>query len=606
MSSTSPTAVLSLNNGKRPMISAGAMSPELLHRFEHHARGYLQNKEGLEAKGYVDHIVYSFEDPLFSDWYQSQQDLLSILSFTDFMAKVRARWLPKRWQQDLARKVRSTKQNKTAFSDFIDSLRRDNLLLKGSQFHLSPSQLRTQIELNISPKLAASFDRWKDNHESSEDESEKENDAPIDPVASAAANLLKSASSALKAEAKLQSFVDTLTKLDQKLVEDRNAQKRDAEDAARSLKRSGSSVGLSDVSRRAPYTRNGSTSNTRTQTPSSSSSSSRPPKLTDRERKYLEMYNGCKKCRGFYLPDNHSCNFPTGDGYVERSMVTVNDARKRIKLPALPVPREEMGMSINSISGSFPPQPSTVPPPLPVASVLGMSSYPITSVYPPNDNSVLAAGDSDLSCDSNDSVRTHIPFILPHLLWECAVDSHDPSSLSRVPVSALIDHGSPPVLIDQTLVNRLHLPTRLLPCPFPVSGAFFSNGDGSLHVSLTHWVKLKLHDRNNWYSAHTVRAIVAPNLCHEIILGLPFLSHNRIIVNAHERTAIDSNCMFDLLHPTAPVICKPVMKLCDLFAKVKGYCKLLLDELKNICTIRRPLIDARCEHVNGIDIVAAI
>jgi hypothetical protein len=123
MSSTSPTAVLSLNNGKRPMISAGAMSPELLHRFEHHARGYLQNKEGLEAKGYVDHIVYSFEDPLFSDWYQSQQDLLSILSFTDFMAKVHARWLPKRWQQDLARKVRSTKQNKTAFSDFIDSLR---------------------------------------------------------------------------------------------------------------------------------------------------------------------------------------------------------------------------------------------------------------------------------------------------------------------------------------------------------------------------------------------------------------------------------------------------------------------------------------------------
>jgi hypothetical protein len=262
MSSTSPTAVLSLNNGKWLMISAGAMSPELLHCFEHHARGYLQNKEGLEAKGYIDHIVYSFEDPLFSDWYQSQQDLLSILSFTDFMAKVRARWLPKRWQQDLACKVRSTKQNKTAFSDFIDSLRRDNLLLKGSQFHLSPSQLHTQIESNISPELAASFDRWKDNHKSSEDESEKENDAPIDPVASAADNLLKSASSALKAEAKLQSFVDTLTKLDQKLVEDRNAQKCDAEDATRSLKRSGSSVGLSDASRRAPYTRNGSTSNT--------------------------------------------------------------------------------------------------------------------------------------------------------------------------------------------------------------------------------------------------------------------------------------------------------------------------------------------------------
>jgi hypothetical protein len=92
---TSPITVFSLNNGKRLMISAGAMSPELLYCFEHHACGYLQNKEGLKAKSYVDHIVYSFEDPLFLDWYQLQQKLLSMLSFTEFMSKVHACWLPK-------------------------------------------------------------------------------------------------------------------------------------------------------------------------------------------------------------------------------------------------------------------------------------------------------------------------------------------------------------------------------------------------------------------------------------------------------------------------------------------------------------------------------
>jgi hypothetical protein len=97
-----PNAVLSLNNGKRPMISTGTMTPELLHQFEHHTHGYLQNKDGLEPKKFVDHIVYSFEDPLFSNWYQSQQDLLSTLSFTDFMTKVHTRWLPKHWQQELA------------------------------------------------------------------------------------------------------------------------------------------------------------------------------------------------------------------------------------------------------------------------------------------------------------------------------------------------------------------------------------------------------------------------------------------------------------------------------------------------------------------------
>jgi hypothetical protein len=169
------------------MISTGMMTPELLHCFEHHTCRYLGNKDGLNAANYVDHIVYSFKDPLFSNWYQSQQELLSVLSFADFMVKVHLCWLPKCWQQDLACKVWSTKQGKAAFCDFIDSLCQDNLLLKGSQFHLSPSQLHTQIESNISPELAATFNQWKDNHESSNDDSEKENDAPADINTAAAA-----------------------------------------------------------------------------------------------------------------------------------------------------------------------------------------------------------------------------------------------------------------------------------------------------------------------------------------------------------------------------------------------------------------------------------
>jgi hypothetical protein len=90
MSSTISTAVLSLNNGKHPMISMGTMTPELLHRFEHHTHGYLHNKEGLEAKGFVDHIIYSFKDLSFLDWYQSQQETLLTLSFTEFMVKIRS------------------------------------------------------------------------------------------------------------------------------------------------------------------------------------------------------------------------------------------------------------------------------------------------------------------------------------------------------------------------------------------------------------------------------------------------------------------------------------------------------------------------------------
>jgi hypothetical protein len=194
---------------------------------------------------------------------------------------------------------------------------------------------------------------------------------------------LKTTADALKAKTRLQSFVNTLTKLDQKLSEDQNTRKHDAEDAARSLKRSGSSVGLSESSRCAPYSRGERTTTSHAQ--SSSSSTSRPPKLTDCERKYLEMYNGCKKCRNFYMPEGHSCEFPGSDGYVERTMAMVNEARKWIKLPNLPVPRDEVAMPVGAVSNmpssnnsymSAPAQPSTAAPPLPIAAVLGMSSYP--------------------------------------------------------------------------------------------------------------------------------------------------------------------------------------------------------------------------------------
>ena len=194
------------------------------------------------------------------------------------MLKVHVQWLLKRWQQDLTCKVWSTKQNGTPFADFVDGLRCDNLLLKGSTFHLSPAQLRTQIESNISSDLAAAFDHWKDNHGSSSDESEKENE-PLDndeaPVA------LKSVMDALKAEGRLQSFIDMLSRLNQKLIDDRNNRHCETEEAVRSLKCSSLAVRLSESARCAPNVCNNTSSCM--PAPSMSSLTSHSPNLMDHE-----------------------------------------------------------------------------------------------------------------------------------------------------------------------------------------------------------------------------------------------------------------------------------------------------------------------------------
>ncbi|KAF8226275.1 hypothetical protein L208DRAFT_1302571, partial [Tricholoma matsutake] len=160
-----------------------------------------------------------------------------------------------------------------------------------------------------------------------------------------------------------------------------------------------------------------------------------------------------------------------------------------------------------------------------------MSTYPVASIYPPNESLILSGGDSDLSHDSNNLVSLHVPFLSPYLVWKCAVDSHNVSVPSHLHVSALIDHGSPAVLIESALVSRQCLTVCPLPYAIPVSGTFFDNKSDSSTIVLTHWVKLKLHNRSNYYSARTVHTLIAPQLCHSIILGLPFLSHNNILVD---------------------------------------------------------------------------
>ncbi|KAF8240300.1 hypothetical protein L208DRAFT_1113073, partial [Tricholoma matsutake] len=107
-------------------------------------------------------IAYAFEDPLFSDWFQTSQTYYEGLSFSEFMAKVRSHWLAAGWEKDLAHKVHNSKQGLISFCDFAMSICCDNLLLKNTRYHLSPAQLCTQIELNLSHKLLSAYDHYKE------------------------------------------------------------------------------------------------------------------------------------------------------------------------------------------------------------------------------------------------------------------------------------------------------------------------------------------------------------------------------------------------------------------------------------------------------------
>jgi hypothetical protein len=92
-----------------------------------------------------------------------------------------------------------------------------------------------------------------------------------------------------------------------------------------------------------------------------------------------------------------------------------------------------------------------------------------------------------------------------------------------------------------------------------------------------------------------------------MILGLPFLAHNNIVVDASARTAINKNTNFDLLHPVPPSPPKPPkQKLKDFFKELQQDRKLTVAELNMVCNDRLRHTQFKFKLVNPVNTVAAI
>jgi hypothetical protein len=380
------------------------------------------------------------------------------------MTKVRACWLAAGWEKDLAHKVHNTKQGSTPFCDFSASVRRDNLLLKNTKYHLSPAQLRTQIQSNLSHEVQSTYNHFK-NKNDSDNESGDENASPgTTTPGTAAAGTINAAAvaeaAAHKAEHQLENFVHVLIKLDDEVHEESASCQKEAEDAFHKLKCSGSNAGLSDSSQCAhsacaqqqSYSGSSTTISKANTMSANATTRGRPPKLTECEHRYLVAHSGCKKCRNFYVTSGHACKFPGQDGYMEHTMNAVNHARQCLGLAALPIPNDEPSNPVASIVLLMAPAPTTAPPPLPVAAVLGMTTYPVASIgQPTNEHSILFGNNGDLS-----RLRKQIcPFQHPTSCM--ALRCQESNSHECIHFEALIDHGSHIVLIAQERASQLNL-----------------------------------------------------------------------------------------------------------------------------------------------------
>jgi hypothetical protein len=126
--------------------------------------------------------------------------------------------------------------------------------------------------------------------------------------------------------------------------------------------------------------------------------------------------------------------------------------------------------------------------------------------------------------------------------------------------TSMIDCGCPTVLIREDLCNSLGLQKRKLHKPESFDVALHDYPRVKKSVILHDYCTVSLSDPASRWHSNSVRAIVAPNLCSSIILGLPFLAHNDIVIDIAARTAIYKKSGFDLMNPgPVPIPPKPKM-----------------------------------------------
>ncbi len=239
------------------------------------------------------------------------------------------------------------------------------------------------------------------------------------------------------------------------------------------------------------------------------------PKLTEGERKLLEQSKGCLKCRkvnaGHFAkacPDG----FPNPANY--RNLVT----GKATVAAIAEVQPGAIETDIVDISH--------------VAVINSTSSTP---------SCVLTSDDEDWESDKY--VRP--PLTLPHIVWNTRL--HSPSSLEN-PIEMLIDTGCTTVLIREDIVIQHNLRRRPLHKPFQYRAAF-----GAEVRSSSEKCRLRVSTPDFSWSSISVDAIIVPELCSPVILGLPFYHINKLLIAPAHRTLVCPDGR-DLLRPSRAIV----------------------------------------------------
>ena len=607
-STISDTAQVRYHEGNKvpPTMLPGRVTPALLLQWKEHATAYFDKAKTPDAEK-VSSVLTCWRDSEIDNFIKMNKTRFRAPEFTFlmFMTEIRKRFLDPLWQNNIMRNVVNAKMESTeSFSKFANRVIAGNNLLEGTGIRLDAAALRKTLTGNMSEFLASKLDRLRT--------TERERLAAIEGFEEWMAEIVAfdhEATSDLKriAEMLREDVSYKRQRLDDSVPQNPPPIPFQPSQIPNTSAPPNVYRGTGPNAIRPPPPPNNS------RYPQSTSGRKRCPPLTQTEIALLNKHKGCRKCRRFYVSHRgNECpnDFPDGATYVPLSEDVAYDAMRKCAIASTysGPPPETSPSTHNAVmpplsqlpsSSSFSSAyngyfaPPAIPYSTPAPSITDHTSAqledlptgssdnsppvnaPVGAILPSSSYNFVLSGDSDTSGYSDDVS----PISCPHLIWRAQIWNDVDV---QIPFDCLLDDGAHLVLIRPETVTDLGLPIRRLHEPVSVTFALNGNPDS---LSVFHdYVSLSLSSLNNAWSSKPVRALIAPGLCSSILLGLPFLVHNKIVIDHDSRTAIVKGCGFDLLNENSSCrVAPPVSKILSpkqkrlLILKLK---KDVLSELK--------------------------
>ena len=595
----------------------GRVTPALLLQWEEHAIAYFDKVKTAEADK-VSSVLTCWRDSEIDNFIKMNKARFRTEDFTFpmFMTEIRNRFLDPLWHKHIMRSVVNSKMERSeSFSQFANRVIAGNNLLEGTGSRLNSTDLRAKLIDNMSMFLASKLDRLKT--------AEQDRLAAIVPFEEWMREIVtidNDATSDLKRIADMLREEPDFKRPRLEVSSSQSQPFHPSQVPNMPVPNTFRGTGANAIRPSFPPPTNGFSQTT--------SGRKRCPPLSQVEIALLNKHKGCRKCRRFYVSHRgFACpnDFPDGTNYVPLSEEMAFEAMRKLAVASTfngsfsdnspviitthsPSVLQQPSFPSSSFSNAYntffapasipysTPAPSVsetpsahiedVPnsptesfsnPPAAVGAVLPSSSFQPFALLGPGDGDTSTEDVSPLSC--------------PHLIWRSQIwNSND----VQVPYDCLLDDGAHLVLIRPETVTDLGLPIRRLSEPLSVTLAL--NNDPDTVTDLWDYILLSLSSLNNSWSSKPVRALVAPGLCSNILLGLPFLVHNKIVIDHEARTAVDKTSGFDLLNenttcrvakPSSPSLSPKQKRLLILKHK-----RNVLSELKLKCSQRLDFLNS--------------